>query len=73
VCSSDLETRIKEFLTFNDQPVVGLREGSMLYVLDDSIVLKGVTDARVFEKGKEPVEYKPGDSLGFLLSANHKT
>ena len=35
------ETRIKEFHSFNTQPVVGLREGSWLYVKEASIILKG--------------------------------
>lgn len=61
------ETRIKEFHFFNSEYVVGLREGSMLHIVGDSIILKGSTGARVFKKNTEPKEFKPGDSLDFLL------
>lgn len=50
------ETRIKEFLTQNSIPVLGLREGSWLRVQGDEIVLKGAHTARLFEKGQTPVE-----------------
>jgi dipeptidase E len=61
------ETRIKEFHFYNNEYVVGLREGAMLHISNDKIVLKGTTSARVFKKGAEPKEYKPGDTLNFLL------
>lgn len=61
------ETRIKEFHFYNDEYVVGLREGAMLHVEDDRVILKGTTGARLFKNGKEPEEYKPGDSLDFIL------
>lgn len=54
------ETRIKEFHHFNDQPVVGLREGSWLRVDGDRLELKGELPARIFEKGNNPIEVKPG-------------
>lgn len=49
------ETRINEFRVFNEQPVVGLREGSMLHIHGKEIDLKKVTDARVFIKGENPL------------------
>ncbi len=55
------ETRIKEFHHFNDQPVVGLREGSWLRVEGEDIQLKGEHYARIFEKGKDPWEMPPGE------------
>jgi len=61
------ETRIKEFFFYNDEHVVGLREGAMLHITDKKVVLKGGTGARVFQKNKEPLEFKPGDGLDFLL------
>ncbi|MCK4364463.1 MAG: dipeptidase PepE [Thermoplasmatales archaeon] len=61
------ETRIKEFHFFNSDYVVGLREGAMLHVIGDKITLKGTTGARIFKDNMEPKEYKPGDSLDFLL------
>jgi dipeptidase E len=54
------QTRIEEFLIFNDIKVVGLREGSWLRVEGEKIELKGLLTARIFEKGKEVYEYKPG-------------
>lgn len=53
------ETRIKEFHKFNTVPVVGLREGSWLYVKGNTITLEGKLDARVFEHNKPPYEVKP--------------
>ena len=61
------ETRIKEFHFFNSDYVVGLREGAMLHVIGDKITLKGTTGARIFKDNMEPKDYKPGDSLDFLL------
>jgi dipeptidase E len=61
------ETRIKEFHCYNSEYVVGLREGAMLHIVDDKMVLKGTTGARVFKNQKEPEEYKPEDSLDFVL------
>lgn len=61
------ETRIKEFHFYNKEYVVGLREGSMLHIDNDRIILKGSTGACVFKNENEPVEYKPGDDMSFLL------
>lgn len=44
------ETRLKEFLTYNHETVVGLREGSWLEVKQGKIVLKGELTARLFYK-----------------------
>ena len=62
------ETRIKEFHKYNNEYVIGLREGSMLHITGEKIVLKGSTGARVFQKDSEPIEYKPGTSLDFFNS-----
>jgi len=61
------ETRIKEFHFYNDEYVVGLREGAMLHVTDEGITLMGKSGARVFKNNDETKEYKPGDRLDFLL------
>jgi len=53
------ETRIEEYLTFNDVPVIGLREGSWLEVKGDDIILKGILTARLFRKGEKPIEILP--------------
>lgn len=57
------ETRIKEFHKFNNQPVVGIREGSWLEVQNETIILRGPLDARVFEFDKEPYEISTGTDL----------
>jgi len=61
------ETRINEFHFYNDDIVVGLREGAMLHVTDEGITLMGKSGARVFKNNDETKEYKPGDRLDFLL------
>lgn len=60
------ETRIQEFHAFNSQPVIGLREGSWLYVKEDSIVLKGKLQARIFQYNKEAYEIDPETELNNL-------
>ena len=50
------ETRIKEFLTQQKVPVVGIREGSWLQVKNEKIILKGGLSAKVFEYFKDPYE-----------------
>jgi dipeptidase E len=61
------EERIMQFLEENDQPVVGLREGSILRVQDGAVTLKGPNTARIFRRGEEPVEVSPGSNLSALL------
>ena len=50
------EKRIQEYHAFNSIPVVGLREGSWLEVQSDTIVLRGMHSARIFEADKKPWE-----------------
>lgn len=50
------ETRIKEFHTLNETPVVGLREGSWIRIENNEIILKGNLTARLFLQGKQPEE-----------------
>ena len=57
------EDRIREFLEENETPVVGLREGSMLRVDDDSVTLVGDKPARIFRRGHEPLELEPGSPV----------
>jgi dipeptidase E len=61
------ETRIREFHEENAAPVVGLREGSMLRVEGDSLLLEGRAAARVFRRGRDPVEVAPVADLRDLL------
>jgi dipeptidase E len=61
------ETRIKEFHIYNEEYVIGLREGAMLHLKNNTITLKGKTGAKIFSKKDGTAEYKPGDNLDFLL------
>jgi dipeptidase E len=61
------ETRIREFHHFNAQPVLGLREGSMLRVEANGASLRGSRGGRLFRAGAEPVEIDPGADVSFLL------
>jgi dipeptidase E len=60
------ETRINEFHTISNIPVLGLREGSWLEVTDDTIVLKGNLTARLFKQHETPVEIESGENFNFL-------
>lgn len=60
------ETRIKEFHAYNSQPVVGLREGSWLEVLGNTITLKGKLSARIFEHNQTPYEVDTNTDLSHL-------
>ena len=61
------EERISPFLEENDAPVVGLREGSFLRVERGSIFLGGETGARIFRRGRAPVEARPGGRIDSLI------
>jgi dipeptidase E len=61
------EQRIAEFHEENDATVVGLREGAWLSVEGATVVLQGTTGARLFDRGKPPMEYPIGSRLDFLM------
>ena len=61
------ETRINEFHNLNNQLVVGLREGSLLNIVGDDIILKGAKKAVIFKKGNELFEIKTGFNLKNLI------
>jgi len=61
------ETRIKEFHCYNQGYVVGLREGALLHIKDETVILKGSTGAKIFKENQKPKEYLPGDYLDFLM------
>lgn len=60
------DQRINEFHDLNDAPVIGLWEGGVLRVESGGVELRGAP-ARVFRKGREPVDVRPGGDLGALL------
>lgn len=62
------EDRIKEFIEVNKENyVVGLREGTMLLLDDDDLILLGNRKARIFKYGQEPKELTNEEDFNFLL------
>ncbi|HEY8506599.1 MAG TPA: dipeptidase PepE [Gemmataceae bacterium] len=61
------DERIREFHEMNDAPVVGLWEGGLLRVEAGGVTLIGAA-ARVFRKGREPVDVGPGARLDEMVS-----
>jgi dipeptidase E len=62
------QQRIEEFLIANQAiTVAGLREATYLLLEDGHLSLGGSRPMRVFQFGKEPQEYQPGEDIGFLL------
>lgn len=57
------EERLLQYLEENETPVIGLREGSMLRVMEGEAWLKGSKPARLFRRGRPPVEIAPGTKL----------
>jgi dipeptidase E len=63
------EERLVQYLEENEAPVAGLREGAWLRVENGSVRLEGVTGARIFRRGRSPVEAAPGDVLDSLVGS----
>ena len=62
------EARIEEFVEVNpDLYVMGLREGTMLWIDEEHIRLIGPRKARIFKKSREPQELGPEDDFSFLF------
>ena len=62
------EDRIKEFIEVNKETyVVGLREGTMLLLDDDDLILLGNRKARIFKYGQEPKELTNEEDFNLLL------
>ncbi len=62
------EQRIEEFMEINPEMyIVGLREGTMLCVEDQKMLLIGTRTARIFRKGTSPFEVNMDDDLSFLM------
>jgi dipeptidase E len=60
------DERIREFHEMNGAPVIGLWEGGVLRVESGAVELIGAP-ARVFRKGREPVDVRPGGDVDALL------
>ncbi|GAB5465274.1 MAG: dipeptidase PepE [Candidatus Kapaibacteriales bacterium] len=59
------ETRIKEFHSKSDIPVLGIREGTWIEGNDDGLFLRGEHTARVFKGSIAPYEINTGTKLEF--------
>jgi len=57
------ETRIKEFHKYNNEKVVGLREGSWIAVEGETMKLKGAHTARIFQQNELPFEIESAQDL----------
>lgn len=62
------EDRLREYLEENETPVLGLREGAWLEVRDEAVTLGGLRGARLFRRGREPVELGPGTRVDQVLA-----
>lgn len=60
------ETRINEFLQFNNFPVLGLKEGSWLEIKKGKIILRGNLSAKLFRKNQDPVAIVAATELSFI-------
>jgi len=60
------ETRINEFLQFNNFPVLGLKEGSWLEIKKGKITLRGNLSAKLFRKNQDPVAIAAATELSFI-------
>jgi dipeptidase E len=60
------DERIREFHQMNDTPVVGLWEGGVLRIEAGRVTLVGAR-ARVFSKGRDPVDVETGADMTDLL------
>ena len=60
------ETRLKEFHSFNNIPVLGLREGSWLEVRDNTITIKGGLQARLFIANETALEIEDNTDISDL-------
>ncbi len=56
------DDRIREFHEMNDAPVVGLWEGGMIRIEDNTATLHAAP-ARLFRKGEAAIDIQPGDRI----------
>lgn len=57
------ETRIKEFHIYNQEAVLGLREGSWIEIKNEAVTLKGNLNARLFRQNQSAIELPPNTDL----------
>ncbi len=61
--SETRDDRIREFHELNPEPVIALREGSMLRVIDSKITLIGEPGGKLFRRGQPPTELAAGTNI----------
>ncbi len=61
------EERLKQYLEENEVPVAAIREGAMLRITGEDVILIGRVGARIFRRNQDPVEVAPGNRIGHLL------
>ncbi len=61
------DTRIKEYLHYNQTPVVALREGSWIEGKENQLFLRGKLSARVYFNLNDIREIEPGTDLSHLI------
>ena len=67
------QQRIEEFIELNREvQVVGLREGTMLWVENGTIKLKGEQSARIFKYAQLPYEMTNEEDFSFLLGERRR-
>lgn len=57
------EERLLQYLEENETPVIGVREGAMLKVLEGKVMLKGNNTARIFRRGRPPYDVDQGTEI----------
>jgi dipeptidase E len=60
------DDRLREFHEENETPVIGLWEAGLLHCDDDRVTLSGAP-ARIFRRGRPPIDVEPGAQLSGLL------
>jgi dipeptidase E len=66
------QARLEEFLEINqEKTVIGLREGSILKIIDTHVELSGEKNISIFSFGKAVQELPPGSNLNFLMELPH--
>jgi dipeptidase E len=63
------EERILQFLEENETTVLGMREGAWVRIEGGSVKLCGSNGARIFRRGKAPVEAVSGDDISALVGS----
>jgi dipeptidase E len=61
------EERVLQFLEEAETPVIGIREGAWLLIENSAVTLKGENGARIFRRGRGPLEVGPGTEISGLV------